>query len=361
MANSVPYFNDGEALDHTDLNETVSMLANNASMADYETLVRNYVTIVGGTYATIYAAGLQAIGFDREPVFTLASGSISMAPQRMYVGLGDSPHSGTDSDRILACLDMPTTSVVVPANATGSQRTDTLSIPATEATLFAAGTSESRDFQDAVTGALSSQSVNKRYAPSTALTYTAGGSAPANHATIATFTVPNASSTPTLQYRHWVPMGRVVTQYTSCHLMANVGTWTSTGSPDTGVVNSGTAYKIGHLQLNHIPARSFVTTCALIYKYMSATTGQLEFVELTPDSMLNPTTYSLTAVTLEPVRAAVTSLLTLENSTPADEIHSATFVDFVHDYNRFLKIYTYGTGADPASVYYVSTIHVEYR
>lgn len=361
MANSLPNFNDGEALSHTDLNNVSLVADNRSALANYAQLVRNSCKITGSTYATVYAAGIQAVGMDTEPTFTLTSGSVGISPGRWYVGLGVGPHAGDPEDLVLAALDMPATSTVVPANATGSQRTDTLSIPATEATLFAAGTSTARDFQDAVTGALSSQNVNKRYTAPTTLTYTAGGAAPAGHATIATFTVPNASSTPTLQYRHWVPMGRTVTQYTACNLMANVGSWTSAGAPDAGVINSSTGYKVGYLQLNHIPAGSFVTTCVLVYKYMSATTGELRFTELTPDSMLNPTSYTLTAVTLSPVRAAVTSVLTLENSTPADEIHSASFADFIHDYNRFLKIYTYGTGADPATVYYVTTVHIEYR
>lgn len=364
MANSVPNFNDGEALDHGDLNNICNVLDNNAALASYARLVANYCHITGSTYATVYAAGLQEIGFDTEPTFTLASGSIGLSPGRRYVGLGLSPQSTDPEDRVIVALDMAAASVVVPANATGSQRTDTLSIPATEATLFAAGTSTARDFKDAVTGALSSQSQNKRYTASTTLTYTAGGSAPANHATIATFTVPNGSSTPTLQYRYWIPMGTpefkqmLISEIMDAALIAS--------SSITGGANI-TSTIAPRISLGpFIPKGAFVTDFDLRIESDTSASGTISISTVAANGIPATAFVETNPVTLPALRSAATSTATLAGNDT--DFITYSLGPFVHgsigaglNACYFLRMDLTATVGDNIRIYDLQISYIPYR
>lgn len=364
MANSTVNFNDGEALVHTDLNNVSLSLDNRSALANYAQLVRNYCLITSSTYATVYAAGLQAVGMDVEPTLTLGSGTVGISPDRWYVGLGVGPHSGDPEDLVLAALDMPATSTVVPANATGSQRTDTLSIPATQAALFVAGSSETRYFEDAVTGALSTQSVNKLYTASVTLTYTAGGAAPAGHATIATFTVPNASSTPTLQYRHWIPMGSpngvqiLAEEFLPASVIAS--------KSYTGGARITSAMAIRTSLGRYIPKGAFVTSFSVRIESDADAVGSLSMSTWAANSIPTTAFVESNPVTLPPIRSAATSSAPLAGD--GTNFVSYSLGPFVHgsiaggaaSYFLYTSISTV-SGTDDVYIYDMNIRYIPYR
>lgn len=362
MANSTVNFNDGEALVHTDLNDVGDIADNKSALANYTTLVRNSCLISGSTYATVYAAGLQEVGFDKEPTLTLASGLITLSPGRMYVGLGVGPHAGDPEDKVLAALDMPSTSVVVPANATGSGRTDTLSIAATEASLYSVGGSESRDFEDAETGAFSTQSVNKMRTAATTLTYTAGGSAPAGHATIATFTVANGSSTPVMQYRYWVPMGAPVIHQVLAEELLNPALIASTSYTGGARITTAMSPKISMSRF--IPKGAFVTTFSVRIEASAAAAGTISMSTYAANTIPTTAFVESASITLPNLRSTAVSSVALAGNGTA--FASYALGPFVHgsvgtgSYFLSLNISTV-SGANDVHIYDLSVVSVPYR
>lgn len=204
--NHIVNFNDGEALTHDDLNMTSKTLLRHMSGEFYARLADNYdaANLSSGSHT----AGFQAVGVKLPIRLVGYAATLEVHPNRYYVALGESLDTGTDGEQCLMVVDIGYHEKTVTTNGGGSPRTDILSIPATEALAYAEYTSESRDFQDAVTGALSSQAQDKRYGWNvTSLTYTEGAAMPAGHVEVARFTVAAGDDEPVLTQVKALPMG----------------------------------------------------------------------------------------------------------------------------------------------------------
>jgi len=180
---------------------------NHGSMAAYSRLADHYAFMAGLDYATVWAAGFTAAGAATLFIPDAGIGSLTVAPNRLYVATGIAP-SASGVDQSIVAFDVAGHSIVVPTNAGGSPRTDYLSIPATNLGIFSTGGTASRVFEDAITDVPSIQTTDTLKVWSVAnLTYTVGGALPAGHVELVRYTVGAGSNVPVYNRQQCLPMG----------------------------------------------------------------------------------------------------------------------------------------------------------
>lgn len=200
-ANSHLHFNLGEGINHADFTGLRDTLLK--AMDDRRYMFGAAVVLDPDDYGLTYALGgsQQLVEGAWTSAITTATGNrnVNLGPGMLWLngGGGTPPGDQDDTFRDFVGLIWPGETVTLAASA-GGDRWHLLSIP--RETLFAADGAESRDFMDAVTRALSSQSLDKRMAAAPVLTVTVGAYAggvpatPSGHAALAAVKIRDAAA-----------------------------------------------------------------------------------------------------------------------------------------------------------------------
>lgn len=199
MSNELLY-NDGEGLDFNDLNGMQRLMRREL----YDEFLRDLLWNPGDveSAATLRPVG-QALGLP-NPV---GAGSVTPARGQVIFDPGSDP--GSPDYRYLTAYCPGTQSFTITANALGGTRYDL--ICAKIAQVY--GSSESRDFKDATTGALSTVSENKRRTGTLTLQYVTGTvittdpAVPAGYTKIGRVEVSNGTSVVAKYTDYRVPAG----------------------------------------------------------------------------------------------------------------------------------------------------------
>jgi hypothetical protein len=201
-ANAEMKWNQGEGVNADDFNDARSMLLK--AMDDRRFMYAASLVLDPGDYEAQYGLGggthVTEGAFTCMITTTTGSRNVTLEPGQLFLGggEGDTPDSVDDTEAIMTGIIWPGGTVTLPASA-GGDTWNLISIPRL-APLYDDGGSESRDFMDAVTRALSSQNVDKRSTAAPALvvtTGTLGGGIPATpvgHAALAAVKIRNGAA-----------------------------------------------------------------------------------------------------------------------------------------------------------------------
>jgi hypothetical protein len=190
-ANKQMYFNDGEAIEYTDFNKMVSFIQKSFSDIQYFSRCAEIDSVYEGDTAA-FTSGGSDVSFStklfvldetwRLYTSSLTSATTVLPPGTGIIAAGNGIPTGLADDvRTMLPIQLAQSSagVGIPASSPFQWQLVTISVEPSE-TL---GDSTTRDFEDAVTGALSSTSVNKskiiNQPTKTLTTGTAGGGIPA--------------------------------------------------------------------------------------------------------------------------------------------------------------------------------------
>lgn len=200
-ANAHMNFELGEGINHADFTDGREMLIK--AIDDRRYMYGAALALDPSDYAQNYAFGgsqqLVEGAWTAGITTSTANRNVNLAPGMLWLngGGGSAPQDLGDTEHCFIGLIWGGETVTLAASS-GGDRWHLLSIP--RESLYVAGGSESRDFMDAVTRALSSQSVDKRVTAAPVLTVTVGAYAggvpatPSGHAALAAVKIRNGAA-----------------------------------------------------------------------------------------------------------------------------------------------------------------------